>query len=136
MIAGIPGMLLLQRFSPLGVRDPVFTVEPPRDRRPMSAAAVALRGAGGGIIGLLAGALCMATLSALKAMRADPAAPFDLAGQLVALTTPHDAGSWLEAAGLLVFTAFVGLCTAAVFAARHAGNAMPGPEAAGSQLST
>ena len=43
MLAGIPGLLLLARFSPWGVREPSFTVEPPRHLEPLSAAALALR---------------------------------------------------------------------------------------------
>src|SRR5262245_37669677 len=37
LVAGVPGMVLLARFVPLGVREPEFTVEPPRRREPLSA---------------------------------------------------------------------------------------------------
>jgi PAT family beta-lactamase induction signal transducer AmpG len=119
MLAGIPGMVLLHRFSPLGVRDPVFTIEPPRERRPLSAAALSWRGVLGGAIGLGAGALCLASVAALKAIRANPGAPFDLGGAFAVLARPADAGGWLQLAGLLVFAAFIGLCTAGASAARQ-----------------
>src|SRR5207245_56389 len=38
LVFGLPGMVLLARFVPLGARDPAFTVEPPRRRRPLATA--------------------------------------------------------------------------------------------------
>jgi PAT family beta-lactamase induction signal transducer AmpG len=128
-------MLLLHRFSPLGVRDPVFTLEPPRARRPLSAAALAFRGVVGGAIGLAFGALCLASVASLKAIRATPGTPFDLPGQLATLATPADAGGWLRLAGLFVFAAFIGLCTAGAAAARQSAAADPGAAPADSRAS-
>jgi len=122
LFAGIPGMLMLQRFSPLGVRDPVFTVEAPKHRAPLTTRALVRRGVGGGVVALVFGALCLATLAAFKTMRATPGTGFELAGPLTALVVPQGIGGWLEAGGLLVFAGFVGLSTAAVFAARRAGS--------------
>jgi PAT family beta-lactamase induction signal transducer AmpG len=130
ILAGIPGMILLHRFSPLGVRDPVFTIEPTRDRPPLSAVALAWRGVLGGAVGLGFGALCLACVAALKAIRATPGVPFDLTGQLAALVQPADAGGWLRLAGLLVFAGFIGLCTAGAAAARQSAAADPGGEQA------
>jgi PAT family beta-lactamase induction signal transducer AmpG len=120
IFAGIPGLLLLQRFSPLGTRDPIFTVEPSHGRPPLKARAIGVRGVAGGLAGLILGAVCLAGLDGLKALRADPTASFDLAGRLAVLTQPQNAGGWLGLAGLLVFAAFIGLCTAAVSAAGSA----------------
>jgi PAT family beta-lactamase induction signal transducer AmpG len=119
MLAGIPGMLLLQRFSPVGTPDPVFTIEPPRFREPLTTRSLALRGAAGGAIGLAAAALCLALLGALKALRADPSAGFDFLGPLLSLARPAGIGGWVEAAGTAVFGLFCGVATAAVFAVRH-----------------
>lgn len=135
ILAGIPGMILLHRFSPLGIRDPVFTIEPPRDRPPLSGAALAWRGVVGGVVGLGVGALCLASIAALKAIRDTPGTPFDLAGPLVALARPADAGGWLSLAGLLVFASFVGLCTAGASAARQSAGADPAGEPADSRAS-
>jgi PAT family beta-lactamase induction signal transducer AmpG len=119
MIAGIPGMLMLQRFSPLRLRDPVFGVEPPSDRRSLSGAALAVRGLAGGAISLVGGALCVGSLTALKHLRVRPQEGFHLAAPLAALACPSDAAGWLAAVGLLIFALFAGLGTAAVLAARH-----------------
>ena len=130
ILAGIPGMILLHRFSPIGVRDPVFTIEPPRDRPPLSAVALAWRGVVGGAVGLASGALCLASIAALKAIRATPGTPFDLGGALAALVQPADPGGWLQLTGLVVFASFVGLCTAGASAARQSAGADPSGERA------
>lgn len=125
MLAGIPGMILLNRFSPLGVRDPEFVMEPPRPGPRLSTAQLAARGVAGGLAGLLAAALCAASVGALKGLRARPQEGFDLLESLAVLACPEDVGSWLQAAGLLIFGLFAGLITAAVFAARRGGAAEP-----------
>jgi PAT family beta-lactamase induction signal transducer AmpG len=128
LAASIPGLLLLQRFSPFGVREPDFAVEAARKHRPLGAREIALRGVAGGVIALIGGAACLAALAGLKAMHAAPgAAPatesFDFASRFAALLVPADIRGWLSFAGLLVFAAFVGLATAAVFAGRRSGEA-------------
>ncbi|HUD72059.1 MAG TPA: MFS transporter [Dongiaceae bacterium] len=119
LFAGIPGMLMLQRFSPVGVRDPVFTVDAPKHARPLTKGALVARGVVGGIAGLAFAVLSSAAIGGLKAMKADPTAGFSMAGPLAALLRPEGAGGWLELLGLLVFAMFVGLATAAVGAARN-----------------
>jgi PAT family beta-lactamase induction signal transducer AmpG len=118
-LAGVPGLILLQRFVPLGVRDPVFTVEEIRDRRRLSHGDLLIRGVWGGMVGSAFGACCVALMGALKAMRSDPAIGFDLPASVIRLLNPADIGGWLQILGLLTFGAIVGLMTAAVFAARH-----------------
>lgn len=127
MVAGIPGMVLLSRFVPIGVREPSFSVTPPRARRPLGGPALVGRGAIGGVVGLMLGGLSVGSLGALKTMRARPQEGFDLLAQLTALVRPEDAGGWVTVTGLVVFGVIVGLCTAAVFAARH-GPSVPGAE--------
>ena len=119
LFAGIPGMLMLQRFSPVGVRDPVFTVEAATRREPLSRAAIAWRGVIGGVAGFAVGALSMAALTSLRAMRANPGTEFDIGGPLAALAQPSGVGGWINLLGLLVFAGFVGLATAAVGAAKN-----------------
>ena len=121
--AGLPGLVLLARFVPWGVREPELHVEPPRFGRPLTTAELALRAALGGAVGLAVGAATSALLSALKAMR--PAAgaaarqPFDLLKPLAELASPHDLTGWVTVVGILVFALVCGLFTAAVAAARH-----------------
>lgn len=117
--AGIPGMLLLARFVPIGVREPEFRVEPPKARRPLTGGQLFFRGLGGMAVGTAAAAVITATMAALRALREDPEAPFDVLGPIAAYTRPAEMGEWLTAIGLLVFGLVCGLLTAAIFAARH-----------------
>jgi len=121
MAMGVPGMLLLQRFSPIGVRDPIIAVEEAQAGPPLTRAGLVLRGVAGGVIGLVLGVFCVALMAALKAARGD--APFDLMGSLVTLLSPVEFGDWFELLGLLIFGTIIGLATAAIFAARRGGAA-------------
>src|SRR5439155_1301719 len=57
LVFGVPGMVLLARFVPLGVREPVFTLEAHRRREPLAPAGLALRGVAGGVAAAAVGAL-------------------------------------------------------------------------------
>jgi PAT family beta-lactamase induction signal transducer AmpG len=116
---GAPGMVLLARFVPLGVREPSFTVEPRAPGRPLTGAELVARGAIGALLATAAASLLVATVSALKAMRIDPRLGFDLAHALAALLRPADPVGWLELAGIAIVGILAGLLAAAVFAARH-----------------
>jgi PAT family beta-lactamase induction signal transducer AmpG len=119
LLAGVPGMVLLARFVPLGVREPAFTVEPPRAGRPLSAAALAARGAVGSGLALVASVALAALLAAQKALRADPAMGFAFGRALGGVLVPADAAGWLQLGGVAVLALATGLFTAAVFAARR-----------------
>ena len=118
IVAGIPGLIMLQRFSPLGVREPEFTVAAPRHREPLSTRALALRGSIGGLLGFAFAAVCSALLAAMKAARGEEAV-FDFASAWLALLRPAAVADWLTLLGFTIFAAVIGLSTAAVFAARH-----------------
>lgn len=116
---GIPGLLMLSRFVPLGTREPHFTVEEVEARRPLTGAELAGRGVAGGLAsGSIAFAL-VAVLAALKAMRATPAMGFDLGTAVSALGHPAAVTDWVQLFGIAAFAAIGGLFTAAIFAARH-----------------
>jgi PAT family beta-lactamase induction signal transducer AmpG len=119
MVAGIPGLVLLARFVPFGVREPVFTVAPPSTREPIGRSGLTLRGLAGASVGLLLGAVTVALLAALRAHKETPGAGFDLLAPLVGLVRPAELGGWLTLVGLLAFAGIAGLMTAAVVAARH-----------------
>ncbi len=122
MVAGIPGLILLQRFSPIGLRDPDFQVaEEPGEIRTLSRRDLFLRGTLGGLLGLFAGVLTSALLGALKAMKGEAAAGFDLLASVPAVLHPDSIGGWITLLLLVVFAAVSGLFTAAVSAARHGG---------------
>jgi PAT family beta-lactamase induction signal transducer AmpG len=118
--AGIPGLVLLARFAPWGVRDPEFVVEDTRPRgAPLTSRALALRGVLAGLATLLASTAIAALLAALKAMRATPPVPFDLAAAFSVVLSPATAGDWVRIATLLVVGLIGALFTAAVAAARR-----------------
>jgi PAT family beta-lactamase induction signal transducer AmpG len=119
MVAGIPGLLLLQRFSPLGVRDPDVQLEETRVGRPLGTGQLVWRGVGGGAAGIALCAAVTACLNAMKAVRSDAAQAFDPWSSIQALVRPADVGDWVTLATLLVLGIVIGLATAAVAAARH-----------------
>jgi PAT family beta-lactamase induction signal transducer AmpG len=119
MVAGIPGMLLLARFAPLGTREPTFTVEPPRYRDPLSAGSLVVRGFAGGMLAAILAVLIMASLSAMDALASGGAESFELARFVGSILYPSRITDVLQLLGAVVAGAVCGLLTAAVFAARH-----------------
>jgi PAT family beta-lactamase induction signal transducer AmpG len=119
MAAGIPGLLMLQRFAPVGLREPEFTVEAPGARRPLSVAGLWVRGAGGGVVGLVSCLGALAILRALKNARSGADTGFDLPGALAELVAPARAADWVTIATVPIVALACALFTAAVFAARH-----------------
>jgi MFS transporter, PAT family, beta-lactamase induction signal transducer AmpG len=125
IIAGAPGMLLLHRFAPLGVREPSFSVEKPKALPPLSVAALALRGVLGTLAGLLMGVLLMATLTGLKGMKTAPAGAFYFAAPLREIILPMGIGGWMQLLGIAVFGMAAGLVTAALSAAQRGRGDLP-----------
>ena len=73
--AGVPGLILLYRFVPIGVRDPHFRVRETSTKEPLGGRGLAWRGLLGGGAGLILSALTVAVLEALSAFRTNPAGP-------------------------------------------------------------
>ena len=121
--AGIPGLILLQRFSPFGVRDPEIPLDEARPALPLSTRALATRGAAAGVCTFVLCALGSVTLSGLKGLRASPSRPFDLVGELTSLAVPASAADGVRLVSILVLGVAGGLFTAAVLAARRAARA-------------
>ena len=116
---GAPGMLLLARFVPLGVREPSFTIERTASTRCLGARDLAVRGLVGALLSAVALSLLVATVSALKAMRTDSTLGFDLGHALSSFLRPTDPAAWLQLAGTLLLALVAGLFVAAVSAARQ-----------------
>jgi len=116
ILAGIPGLVLLQRFVPLGVREPHFTVREPVSCRPLSSRQLMTRGLLGGVTGFILMVLITAGLALLGAT---PGTPLDMTDTLAGVLLPQAVGGWLTLAGLLLLGTVIGLGTAAVSAARH-----------------
>jgi PAT family beta-lactamase induction signal transducer AmpG len=117
MLAGIPGLLLLARFVPPGMRDPHFTVEPPRSRDPLTPAALTVRAVAGGLAGTGVALAVIASLRALAAV--GDGQPFAWTPAFVALFRPESFGGWFQLLGATIFGAASALLAAAVAAARH-----------------
>ncbi len=116
LVAGVPGLLMLHRFVPFGVREPEFEHE----GRPVSAPVSGLLGPGlAGAVGLtVVAALLVAVLNAMQAMRATPPAAFDVGAALWQLSHPADVGGWVQVGGILAFALVGGLFIAATRARR------------------
>jgi len=118
MAVGIPGLLMLQRFAPLGARDPELDVLAPIQARALSAWDLVRRGITGALVGLVVAALAVALLDAFKHQRLTPHGRFDLLTPLTALFDPVGLGGWITLFGVALFALIVGLATAATAAAR------------------
>jgi len=120
MAMGIPGLVLLHRFSPLGVRDPRIRLgagdEP---EAPRLSTGLAGRF---GVSALLGGGTVFAfavMLGALKAMRLEPDAGFSLMAGLQPIVNPATFADWVQVGGILVLGVISGLFGAAFAAARR-----------------
>jgi PAT family beta-lactamase induction signal transducer AmpG len=122
IVAGAPGLMLLQRFVPIGVKDPDFEAEAeaPAGAR-LARGALIGRGVAGFAVGAGGAALIAALLSALKAMHGPQGKPFDLSGPLAQVLFPSDATGWVTLAGVAITGMVFGLLVAAVAAVRRRG---------------
>jgi len=135
LVMGIPGLVMLARFVPLGVREPVFEVEKQRAKRPLAASALALRGVVGGLLCGAGAFILVALLAAIKTTREVSGAGFDLGGAARLVAHPTAIADWVQLGGILVFAVIGGLFTAAVSAARHgAGGALAMDEEARARM--
>ena len=125
MIAGVPGMLLLHRFSPLGLREPTFSVEPPKTLPPLSTAALLRRGVFGAITAGLIGLTLLAALSGLRGMKTAPDRSFSFITPLTEIILPTGIGGWMQLLGIAVFGLAFGLLIAALSAAQRSGYGFP-----------
>ena len=119
LVIGVPGLVALARFVPLGVREPVFTVEDVPPRPPLGPGQIATRGVVGGLIVGAAGFVLDAALFAVKTMRETKGAGFDLGAAMWRLAHPVTITDWLEVVGIAAFAIIGGLFVAALTAARR-----------------
>ncbi|MFZ5876808.1 MAG: AmpG family muropeptide MFS transporter [Nitrospirota bacterium] len=125
MAVGIPGLVMLQRFCPLGAREPRLQAHAAASGPAVSVNSLFVRGCLGAAGAIAAAALTVAALAGMKAVHKDPGAPFALLSRLADLTTPQTLGGWAQLAGITLFGLAVGLAIAATAAAR-AGAKPPG----------
>jgi PAT family beta-lactamase induction signal transducer AmpG len=118
MVVGIPGMVMLHRFSPLGRREPQLMPETTQRGRPLPPAALVARGAIGALLAASLAALSAAALAGMKAVHKDPAASFALLSRFAEVFTPQTVTAWAQLSGIGLFGVVVGLAVAATAAAR------------------
>jgi PAT family beta-lactamase induction signal transducer AmpG len=114
---GIPGLIMLWRFVPWGLADPVFHVAEPRRGVPLTRRALAGWTLLGGAAALLGGWLSAATVSAFGAFR--ETGTFQLADQLRGVLQPAGLGQWVSLLAVLLVAVLAALSTAAVLVARR-----------------
>jgi PAT family beta-lactamase induction signal transducer AmpG len=118
MAVGVPGMLMLHRFSPLGTREPAIAGEAPPVKRALGRGALIGRAVAGGIVGFAVGATATAGLTAMKVLHKDPGRSFDFVTPLAALLAPDTMSAWTRLVGVALFGLVIALATAATAAAR------------------
>jgi len=118
MVAGLPGLMMLQKFSPLGSPEPLVFQVTRRHRQLISRAGLVLRAATGGILGLALGTASAVLIDAMRRFHQNPATGFDLSGPLVLLVSPQEASGWMKLLGVLFFGLVLALAAAATAAAR------------------
>jgi PAT family beta-lactamase induction signal transducer AmpG len=119
MAIGIPGMMMLQRFSPLGVRDPIFPPEAKREYKPLGKKALVGRAFMGGTIGFVFSSMVVVLLSAIRSFRSDPEKGFDMMKPFFDMVVPQTLTHTTQLFGIVLFSLVIGLATAAIFAARR-----------------
>jgi MFS transporter, PAT family, beta-lactamase induction signal transducer AmpG len=119
VFASIPGLLLLQRFAPIGSREPELEAAEEVERKPVNRRRLLLSGAVAGVVGFAGGTATSALLAALKQMRAHPGSPFGFREELAGLLAPSNAAGWLRLAGPAVLGIVVALAAGALLAARR-----------------
>jgi PAT family beta-lactamase induction signal transducer AmpG len=119
MVVGIPGLVMLARFVPLGTREPTFIVEDVRPRTRMAPSAVAARGVAGGLVLGLGAFAVAALLSALKTMEETGGVKFDFGAALWRMAHPVGIDEWIQLGGIVTFAVIGGLFVGAWAAARH-----------------
>jgi PAT family beta-lactamase induction signal transducer AmpG len=127
MLVGIPGLVMLGRFVPLGVREPDFTsatlvdetAAGPDRAGPHATAGLTAQGVGAGVVSAVGGSFVLALMAVLQSRRGT-------SGQVVELSTawrdvwlPGDLGGWLQLLSLLVFGGACGMVAVAAQAARR-----------------
>jgi PAT family beta-lactamase induction signal transducer AmpG len=117
VFTGIPGLVMLGRFVPWGVREPVFDVAAPSWGPPLGRPALVSRALLGAAAGGLGGLLGMVILGGLSRVRAGQG--FDLVLPLLAIVFPAHPADWMTAVGLVVLTLVAGVATAATLVARR-----------------
>jgi PAT family beta-lactamase induction signal transducer AmpG len=118
MALGVPGMVLLHRFSPLGTREPEIETLAATHPDFITRRTLITRAAVGGILGASFAALLVALLDTINQQHNVSGFHFDLWTSLTAILQPEGIGDWMELFGILVFGLLMAMTSAATAAAR------------------
>jgi PAT family beta-lactamase induction signal transducer AmpG len=117
VVFGVPGMVMLGRFVPWGVRDVEFAVQAPVRGTPVSRTGLLARAVAGAVAAGLIGLGGVGLVGGLRGLRAHEG--FEAMPAVEAVLRPAGVGDWTTAAGILVLALLAGLATAATVAARR-----------------
>jgi len=117
VFTGIPGLLMLHRFVPWGVREIEFQAAGPAVGQPLGRRELAARAALGGVMASAAGVLTTAVLWGIRSFRDHHG--FHFLHQVGQVLRPQTLGAWTTLIGVLVIGLTVALMTAATLVARQ-----------------
>jgi PAT family beta-lactamase induction signal transducer AmpG len=117
--ASIPGLLLLQRFAPIGGREPALDQLEAVAARPVTRARLVVTSAAVAIGGFGAALGLSALLTALKAVRVHPELGVDYSGALGRILAPAQVSDWVRLGAFGVIGLVSGAAAGAFLVARH-----------------
>lgn len=117
LVTGVPGLVMLYRFVPWGLKEPTFHVAAPATGPPLSRGAIAARSTVVGLVGAVSAALCSVTLDAIRAHRASRA--FGWAEAAWRVAAPATLGDMVTFVGVLTVGVMAALTVAAGLVARR-----------------
>lgn len=117
IVLGIPGLVMLARFVPPGVREPDLDAGDEPGRVPVVSGAALARGAIGAVLVFVAGAAIVAWLSAGSAPGEGPGASVGFAGAFNRVWHPVVLADWIQLLGLVACAIVGGLFIGARYAA-------------------
>jgi PAT family beta-lactamase induction signal transducer AmpG len=113
IVIGIPGLVMLGRFVPIGVRDPDFEDHGRTRPAPSQVSGLLAPGLMAAAVLTVVAGLLVALLDAMQAMRGTAPMPFDFGAAMWRLTHPVDVNGWLQIVGILAFALVGGMFIAA-----------------------
>ena len=125
IFTGIPGLMMLARFVPWGVREPEFHVAAPARGEPVGRGELVAKSALAGVFASIVGVVTMATLWGIRSYRAKHG--FAFLHQVGQVLNPQTLGAWTTLIGVLVIGLTVALMTAATLVARRGLSGMRTP---------
>ena len=118
-VASVPGLVLLQRFAPLGGREPALDALEPVEARPVSRGRVLVTAGVAGAAGFALSLGLVGLLAALRSARASAGGRLDVPGAIARVLAPAQVSDWLRLAGLAVVGLVAAAAAGAFLVARH-----------------